>query len=277
MKKTISTAQWDAELDSDCCNAITNADLTIVLRVGLRQINPAGGAAEGTYNDYGDATEPARKIIKWTKGSWTVWTDELVKSAQSYWSGRFWLLNNYPVLEYDVRGVKYRPNIYCKLKVVTREVPEIGPCDAHHIIDVVRLHPSVKWFGSHAKLYDSRDTRLVEKKRDRHNKPIMQRAHVHEFGHLLGLGHVDEGKPACVAMADNNASVCYGVADVDKKNVMGGGMARTANLGLPWRRAAAQLTGKGDATVAADWTSHMMRLYPRTPTECATTRKVRVR
>lgn len=277
MKTSISTAQWNAELDTDVCDPYTNADVTIVLKIGFRQINPPGGAAEGTYHDYGDATAPSRKVIKWTPAAWIAWTKDLVTSAQDYWNGRFWLVNNYPVLEYEVKGVKYRPNLYCRLKIVQAGVPEIGPIDAHHVIDVVRLHPTVTWFGSHSTLYDSRDTRWVEKNKDSRGRPVMQRAHVHEIGHLLGLGHVDEGKPHCPKAGDTNAAVCYGVADRDMRNVMGSGMARTADLAKPWRRAAAQLTGKGSADVATDWSPVMVRHYPRTLAEAAAGKAITTR
>lgn len=277
MKKSITTAEWNADLDSDVCDPYTNADLTIVLKIGFRQINPSGGAAEGTYHDYGDATAPSRKIIKWTSAAWVAWTKDLMKSAQDYWNGKFWLVNNYPVLEYDVKGVTYRPNIYCRLEIRQANVPEIGPVDAHHVIDVVRLHPTVTWFGSHSTLYDSRDTRWVEKNKDSKGRPVMQRAHVHEIGHLLGLGHVDEGKPHCPKAGDTNAAVCYGVTDRDMRNVMGSGMARTADLGKPWRRAAAQITGKGSADVATDWTSVLVRHYPRTAAEAAAGKAITAR
>ena len=243
MKKLISTESWNAELDADICDPHTNADLTVILKLGLRQINPAGGKNTGTYHDYGDSSDPARKTIKWTVGAWAKWTKDLVSSAEEYWNGRFWLTNNFPCLEYSARGITYRPNIYCRFTIIQADVPPIGPVDAHHVIDVVRLAPSETWFGSHSTLYDSRDTRWIQKNTDSKGRAILQRAHVHEIGHLLGLGHVDEGKPHCPKTGDTNATVCYGVADADMCNVMGGGMSRTPDLAKPCRRAAVQLTG----------------------------------
>ena len=49
-------AAFDAELNETVCNAYTNADLTLTLKLGFRQINPAAGAAAGAYHDYGDVT-----------------------------------------------------------------------------------------------------------------------------------------------------------------------------------------------------------------------------
>ena len=114
MKQRLSTAEWTAELNTDVCDEYNNAELTLELRLGFRQINPAGNAASGTYHDYGDPTEPNRRIIRWTPGSWATWTENLVTSAREYWHGHFWLVNNFPVHEYDIRGTRYRPNIWCR-------------------------------------------------------------------------------------------------------------------------------------------------------------------
>jgi hypothetical protein len=276
MKQRLSTAQWEAELNTDVCDPYTNAELTIQLRLGFRQINPAGGAAEGTYHDYGDSTEPNRRIIRWTPGAWARWTQSMVASAQSYWHGRFWLINNFPVLEYDVRGTRYRPNVWCRFTATATTIdPAIyGPWDVHHIIDVVRLHQSENWFGSHSTLYDSRDTESVRKARDSRGRAIMQRAHVHEVGHLLGLGHVDEGQPHCPIGGNTNAAACYGIADDDMRNVMGSGMALTADLAKPWRRAMVQLTGRGNADTPTDWQSKLNRHYPRTSAEITANRSI---
>lgn len=277
MKKELKTSKWDAELNTDVCDPYTNADITLKVKLGFRQINPAGGKAEGTYYDYGDSTESARKIIKWTAGSWAKWTEEFASSVQKYWHGKFWLVNNFSLFEYEVKGTKYRPNLWCRMEVKQSTVPEVGPPDAHHVIEVVRLHASENWFGSHSTLYDSRDLRWVEKNTDSKGNKVMQRAHVHEFGHLLGLRHVDEGKAHCPTTGDTNKKPCYGISDIDMKNVMGGGMAITADLAKPWRDAAAQLSGKGAVATLTDWESKIFRHYPRTLAEVTAKRSITAR
>ena len=267
MKLGMSLSQFEAELNTDCCDPYNNAELTLTLKLGFRQINPAGGAAEGTYHDYGDAAEPTRKIVKWTTGSWNLWKKNFVDTAARFWNGKFWLSNNFPLYEFEKNGTKYRPNIWCLVKIEDRDVALGGH---HHVIDVVRLHKSETWFGSHAKLYDSLDTNSVKKGKNSKGKPIMQRAHVHEVGHLLGLGHVDIGKAHCPPGGDTNASNCYGVADVDKYSVMGQGMQLRLTHAVPWRKAMVALASKGNVLTATDWEAKMQRIYPRIPAEVAT-------
>ena len=118
--------------------------------------------------------------MRWTPAEWSRWKSHFLTSAQKYWSGKFWLINNFSALEYENKGVKYRPNIWCRFNLVG------GDASAgayHHTIEVVRLHKTETWFGSHSKLYDSLDTNLVQKGTDSKGKAIMQRAHVHEVGH----------------------------------------------------------------------------------------------
>jgi hypothetical protein len=266
MKNGRSQAQYDIELDTDICDPYTNANLTISLSLGFRQINPAGGANEGTFNDYGDPTATARRIIKWSTGAWANWKKNFVASAQAYWTGKFWLVNEHPLYEFVNKGVSYRPNIFCRFVLKGSDV-SVG--SHHHTIDVVRLHASESWFGSHSRLYDNRDTDSVEKGRDSAGRPIMQRAHVHEIGHLLGFGHVDEGKAHCPPGGNTNASACYGMADVDKYSVMGQGMVYNASHAMPWRKSIVTLSGRGSVGSATDWAPKLVRHYPRTAAEAA--------
>jgi len=234
-KKTTSFSRFDAELNTDTCDPYNNAELTLTLRMGFKQINPTGGAASGTYHDYGDATQPTRKIIKWSPTSWSAWKTNFVSTAQEYWNkSKFWLINDSFSFPYVKGAATYYPNVWCRFKLVGNESTVAGN---HHTIEVVRLDPSEKWFRSHSTLYDSKDTNSVEKDKTSTGKKVMQQAHVHEVGHLLGLNHVDVGKPHCPAAGDTNAVLCYGVADADMVSVMGSGMELRLEHAYPWREA----------------------------------------
>ena len=232
MKKTLTFPNFDAELNTDCCDPYNNAELTLTLRMGFRQINPAGGAASGTYHDYGRVTAHTRKIVKWSPAAWSSWKTNFVSSAQTFWTGKFWLINNHGSFPYKNGAATYYPNVWCRFKLVGNEATVSGN---HHTIDVVCLDPSENWFGSHSTLYDSKDTNSVQKSTTSTGKKVLQRAHVHEVGHLLGLNHVDVGKPHCPASGNTNWPSCYGTADNDMPSVMGSGMQLRIEHAYPWR------------------------------------------
>lgn len=270
--KTLNLSMFDAVLDTDRCNARVNAELTLVLKLGFRQINPAGGAATGTYHDYGDATEPVRAIVPWDAASWTAWKQNLASSAERFWDKRFWLLNNLGVFPLKLPIGIFIPNFDCRLKVTCSDV-NVG--FHHHVIDVVRLASSERLFGSHASLFDSLDNQAIVNDVDSTGLPISQVPSAHEIGHLLGLGHVGIGSASCPATGDTNASQCYGVTDTDKNAVMGMGMQLRNGDAIPWLAALTLLIRAKPASTlyvpTARYTKstevYQQPVYPRTVQE----------
>jgi hypothetical protein len=275
----IKMKRFDADFTTKTCDHRNNAELTLTLRIGFKQINPSGGAAEGTYHDYGDATEATRKIIKWTDASWSQWKRTFEREVEKFWSRKFWLINPGGYFAFEDKGQTWIPNVYCRFNLVCRDS---GGGKNHHEIEVVRLHRSENWFGSHSTLYDSNDIKPVQKATDSNNKPIMQRAHVHEVGHLMGLGHVAEGTAACPANGDTNAQACYGTTDHDMNSVMGSGMKLRTEHARPWQDAMKEVAvkhkmdqasgtwnklGAGLVAMGSVWKPKMKRHYPRTPAE----------
>ncbi|MHC4270114.1 MAG: hypothetical protein ACYSTS_16850 [Planctomycetota bacterium] len=292
----MSFAKFNAVLNTDVCDRYNNAELTLTLRIGFRQINPAGGAAHGTHNDYGDATESTRRTVKWTNASWQRWRSNFIRSAERFWHGKFWLVNDSGSFAFTEGTSTYFPNVWCRFKLEGRDAAVAGN---HHTIDVVRLHPSETWFGSHSTLYDSLDTKRNRKATTSLNKPVFQRAHVHEVGHLMGLNHVDVGKPHCLPSTNTNASACYGVADADKISVMGSGMKLRIENAYPWREVlryfaleevikainpipiflpvSRKSLSSPISSLLAVWPAKLKRHYPRTEAELKVGRDITVR
>ena len=231
---SLKTDKFDIDLRVDSANLSNSMHLTLTLRLGFTQVNPAGKAAEGTMRDYGKATGTQRKIIKWDTAAWNAWRSNFVKSAQAYWNNRFTLLNPGGFFPFEAKGKTLYPNARCYLKLVAEKG---GQKTNHHDIKVVRLHASENWFGSHWKLYDSKDTDEAEKGTDSTGAKIMQRAHVHEIGHLLGLPHVAVGQASCPKSGNTNAPACYGATDEEMRSVMGRGMELRLEHAEPWQSA----------------------------------------
>jgi hypothetical protein len=126
-------------------------------------------------------------------------------------------------------------------------------------------------------LYSNRDMNPVVKDFASDGRGILQSTHYHEVGHLLGLSHVDVGKPHCPSGSNLNARPCYGIADVTKNSVMGGGIRLTNEHALPWRRAITQLTGCGNLSASSDWAPARLKIFPRTIAEANAGRTITTR
>ena len=87
MIKKISRSSWDACLDTKMCDKYTNAELTLTLKIAMKQINPSSGNQHGLYPDYGRAGETERKINQWKPSQWASWKSSFATSAQNFWSG----------------------------------------------------------------------------------------------------------------------------------------------------------------------------------------------
>jgi hypothetical protein len=270
-----NTGHWEADLDVKPCDRYNNAELTITLKVFLQQVNPAGGAATGTAREWGtDAAGvsgpghgTARQIVKWTPHTWRDWTNRYQREAQDFWTGKFWLTatHDFADLDYSDKTVKYRPNIWCRFKLDLVD----AAAKAQASISVVRLASSEPFFRSDAANYDSRDLDPDASTHAGHH--YLQRANIHEVGHLLGLDHASSTSPACVASGNIGSESCYCATAADCGNIMGAGEGARESNASPWISAMNSLGG------GSTWTTFLRRHYPRTMDEVKHNKEVTVR
>lgn len=222
-----------------------NCGLNLYLKVYLRKVNPANGAAEGTAPDWDTTNTPgsrARNIVRWGDDEFRTWTERYQRECQSFWDTRFWLCTpaTFSSLDFSQNRRTFRPNIRCGLHLTLVSTPSA----ADHTIDVVKLAPTETFYRSDSAHYDNRDIDATTT-----NAGFLQRAHVHEVGHLLGLGHSNEGDASCV----NNNPVCYA-----NDNVMGGGESVAPWNASPWQKAIQAVTG----VAATQWRVSLAEVLP---------------
>jgi hypothetical protein len=244
--------KWDATLDEDVRNSGTNADLTIHISVYFAQIDPAGRT--GLHGDHDDTpTHPSkRKIQRWKPGEFHTFTHNLVRQAQRFWNGRYWLQtpDTYKGLDWPDAKPTHRCNIYCKfeLELVTSQK------DANYTIAVVRVQDGEKrYFRPDARLYTQKS---IDSQQMIPHSTAKFWAHFHEVGHLLGLGHVGHG--GHVAGSDGSDQA-YGVTQEEMHDVMGRGTVRHKWHAKPWQEGAEAFTG----VKAANWKVSTAHIYPK--------------
>lgn len=219
---------------------VPHFSLTLTLRLRFVPANPPGGRATGRIADFDGNLVPVRR---WTRAEWIRFRTEYRIQVHSTWDRAFVLT---PPASYDGfvwperQGTKRK--VLCTLQVPVRDEPG----DEHVTITLVRVadnRPHV--FRSDSFTYDSSD--VLPRRAGGFGSTWTRYATVHEFGHLLGLHHVNERSHECRAAPGSR--ICYGANLPDSLNVMGlGGVLDTANA-RPWTERIALHT----KTRAEDW------------------------
>jgi hypothetical protein len=231
---------FEAELNDLPCNAQTNAELTLYLRVFFkdgfydpeitRKIDSTKGVAK-------DADKIDFYVFPWDSGKFAVWKAKLLHQAKTFWTGRFWLHTppHYSGLNWPVNHPTHRANVWCKLELTESPVEK----GSHYTVACVSLGDSVDpkyqyQFRSHMFLYRS-------------NASLHTKSH--EVGHLLGLDH-PSGK--------SGEKAAYKDRPGQPGDIMGAGLNRYPHHALPWQKAIGLIT----QTHGSEWKVAMHHVYP---------------
>ncbi|TLU97999.1 hypothetical protein [Dyadobacter luticola] len=228
-----SAKRWDSALLPIDDNTF---GLILQFRVRLVRVEPTtrffmsdtyatgNGRLHDTYGTF--------HLDAWTNQEWESYKTNFVNVVQRHWSDKFVL---------DPDRAWYRPRmganltsaiIQCGLSI---ELVETS-AQAHQTFRII--HPRENNFRSYVEMYNRTGLfthldlepqwgggRLTRVGNARHSIDFLQTTINHEFGHTLGLNHVNG-----VGNSDNN----YGITLEQRENQMGLGGRLTTRHGRPW-------------------------------------------
>lgn len=210
-------------------------DLMLQFRLRLVRCEPTSHFNVGGTRCRGDGIlrdEYGRfHLDTWTDTEWTAYRNAIVGVITRYWDGKFELTPNHPWHRpFGPAGAVEATPVTCSLSL---GLVETNP---HHTYYIIKPRESnFRSFASMERrygLFTHRDlsldwnTRMTRIGRSRHSVSFLQNTVLHEFGHTLGLNHVN---------GSGNGDSNYGVTLDQRHDLMGLGDHVTAREARPWK------------------------------------------
>jgi len=171
----------------------------------------------------------------WTDAEWNAFTSDFVGVITRYWDRKFELTPSRPW--YQARGAPVAPEaavITCSLSVGLVQTAAMANQHYYIIKPQETSFRSFAWPEHRKGMFTHRDLTLRWNTRRtrvghgvRHRVSFLQTVVLHEFGHTLGLGHVN---------GSSNDDSAYGVTLEQREDLMGMGDHVTAREAQPWIR-----------------------------------------
>ena len=224
---------YDSALVYHGVNNRIHARLVLECKVKFYAVDP--GTQQLFMPDRGGKALPP-SMIAWS-GTFINWKTSLIRMVENFWDNRMWLIpkGNMGFDWRDRDEAVYRPAIQCGFRLTEVTSGE------HTKVACIRLptggDATSFWLPSQKTLWlDSEDTKMPTKKGSN-----QQRAALHEFGHAMGLPHVNHASIECIwggitSREGRNAHECYGLVGTPQANdVMGRGEQIATWHGKLWR------------------------------------------